>query len=207
MDEINGGCDPESVQHATRGLNIIGLRLEKLAEALQLLFGFQAVLSRTALFSLSMLNIQLLCELCLPASYMPDESVSTVTQRDQLLRMVKSLNPKVVTVVEQEVNDNTAPFPQRIAKSITTTLLYLSPVRVKFVQPSSGSWRTGFPGTMYVLPRDCAAVQQATLGDASPSIKNPWHGIKIIITSTHSTSAFDKFTKQRDITKNAGGEE
>nr|AFK43059.1 unknown [Lotus japonicus] len=45
--------------------------------------------------------------------HMRDESVSTVNERDQLLRMVKSLNPKLVTVVEQDMNTNTSPFLPR----------------------------------------------------------------------------------------------
>ncbi|CAL9118868.1 unnamed protein product [Musa textilis] len=46
--------------------------------------------------------------------HMPDESVSTVNQRDELLRMVKGLGPKLVTVVEQDMNTNTAPFLPRL---------------------------------------------------------------------------------------------
>ncbi|MBA0566210.1 hypothetical protein Golob_011049, partial [Gossypium lobatum] len=49
--------------------------------------------------------------------HMPDESVSTINQRDQLLRMVKSLNPKLVTVVEQDVNTNTSPFFPRFIEA------------------------------------------------------------------------------------------
>jgi hypothetical protein len=49
--------------------------------------------------------------------HMPDESVSTVNERDQLLRMAKSLNPKLVTVVEQDVNTNTAPFFPRFTEA------------------------------------------------------------------------------------------
>jgi len=48
--------------------------------------------------------------------HMPDESVSTVNERDCLLRMVKSLEPKLVTVVEQDVNTNTAPFFPRFVE-------------------------------------------------------------------------------------------
>ncbi|RVW85070.1 Scarecrow-like protein 1 [Vitis vinifera] len=48
---------------------------------------------------------------------MPDESVSTVNQRDQLLRMVKSLNPKLVTIVEQDMHTNTAPFFPRFVEA------------------------------------------------------------------------------------------
>ncbi|CBI19948.3 unnamed protein product, partial [Vitis vinifera] len=49
--------------------------------------------------------------------HMPDESVSTVNQRDQLLRMVKSLNPKLVTIVEQDMHTNTAPFFPRFVEA------------------------------------------------------------------------------------------
>ncbi|KAK2653951.1 hypothetical protein Ddye_013807 [Dipteronia dyeriana] len=44
---------------------------------------------------------------------MPDESVSTENPRDELLRRVKALSPHVVTIVEQELNTNTAPFVSR----------------------------------------------------------------------------------------------
>lgn len=45
---------------------------------------------------------------------MPDESVSTENPRDELLRRVKALSPRVVTLVEQELNTNTAPFMARV---------------------------------------------------------------------------------------------
>ena len=47
----------------------------------------------------------------------PDESVSIENPRDELLRRVKALAPRVVTVVEQEMNGNTAPFIARVAES------------------------------------------------------------------------------------------
>jgi hypothetical protein len=49
--------------------------------------------------------------------HMPDESVSTVNERDQLLRLGKGLNPKLVTVVELDVNTNTTPFFQRFVEA------------------------------------------------------------------------------------------
>ncbi|KAI5076579.1 hypothetical protein GOP47_0008644 [Adiantum capillus-veneris] len=45
---------------------------------------------------------------------MPDESVSLDNPRDRILRMCKSLNPKVLTLVEQDANTNTAPFLARL---------------------------------------------------------------------------------------------
>ncbi|KAI3509651.1 hypothetical protein L1887_25088 [Cichorium endivia] len=49
---------------------------------------------------------------------MPDESVSTRNHRDRVLRLVKSMNPKVVTLVEQESNTNTAPFYPRFLEAL-----------------------------------------------------------------------------------------
>lgn len=48
---------------------------------------------------------------------MADESVSTANPRDELLRVVKGLAPKVVTLVEQEMNANTAPFLARFGET------------------------------------------------------------------------------------------
>ncbi|XP_010442777.1 PREDICTED: scarecrow-like protein 8 [Camelina sativa] len=47
----------------------------------------------------------------------PDESVCTENPRDELLRRVKGLKPRVVTIVEQEMNSNTAPFLGRVSES------------------------------------------------------------------------------------------
>ncbi|KAE8732741.1 Scarecrow-like protein 21 [Hibiscus syriacus] len=50
--------------------------------------------------------------------HMPDESLSTENHRDRLLRLVKSLSPKVVTLVEQESSTNTAPFFPRFLETL-----------------------------------------------------------------------------------------
>ncbi|KAL4559186.1 hypothetical protein LXL04_031320 [Taraxacum kok-saghyz] len=114
---LTGVDDPESVQRPVGGLNHIGLRLEKLAESLELEFEFTAVSADTAVISPETLNCRsgeaVIVNFAFQLHHMPDESVTTVNQRDQLLRMVKSLNPKLVTVVEQDVNTNTAPFLHR----------------------------------------------------------------------------------------------
>ncbi|CAN6705776.1 unnamed protein product [Malus baccata var. baccata] len=72
---------------------------------------------------------------------MPDESVSTDNPRDELLRRVKGLAPRVVTLVEQEMNTNTAPFMARVneccayygalLESIEATVPRENPERVK----------------------------------------------------------------------------
>ncbi|KAJ6920177.1 scarecrow-like protein 1 [Populus alba x Populus x berolinensis] len=94
---------------------------KELAEALKVPFEFHAVASKTSVVSPSMLNCKpgeaLVVNFAFQLHHMPDESVSTVNERDQLLRMAKSLNPKLVTVVEQDVNTNTAPFFPRFTEA------------------------------------------------------------------------------------------
>ncbi|MBA0612717.1 hypothetical protein Godav_013293 [Gossypium davidsonii] len=118
---LTGVDDPESVQRLNGGLEIVGLRLEKLAEILGVPFEFRAVPSRTSLVAPSMLDCKpgeaLIVNFAFLLHHMPDESVSTINQRDQLLRMVKSMNPKLVTVVEQDVNTNTSPFFPRFIEA------------------------------------------------------------------------------------------
>lgn len=118
---LTGVDDPESVQRAVGGLKNIGQRLETLAGDLGIPFEFHPVAAKTADVTPAMLGCKpgeaLIVNFAFQLHHMPDESVSTVNQRDQLLRMVKSLNPKIVTVVEQDVNTNTAPFLPRFAEA------------------------------------------------------------------------------------------
>nr|WUR05456.1 GRAS transcription factor 11 [Rheum palmatum] len=46
----------------------------------------------------------------------PDESVSVDNLRDELLRRVKAMGPRVVTLSEQELSANTAPFTSRVSE-------------------------------------------------------------------------------------------
>ncbi|ONK73269.1 uncharacterized protein A4U43_C04F29180 [Asparagus officinalis] len=117
---ITGVDDPESVQRKIGGLKVIGQRLAKLAEDLGVPFDFRAIAAKTGDVTPSMLDCgrgeALVVNFAFQLHHMPDESVSTVNQRDCLLRMVKSLEPKLVTVVEQDVNTNTAPFFPRFVE-------------------------------------------------------------------------------------------
>ncbi|GMH31656.1 hypothetical protein Nepgr_033500 [Nepenthes gracilis] len=119
---LTGVDDPESVQRPIGGLKLIGQRLEKLAEALGVPFEFQAVPTNISAITPEMLDHRageeaLVVNFAFQLHHMPDESVSTINERDRLLRMVKGLNPKVVTVVEQDMNTNTAPFLPRFAEA------------------------------------------------------------------------------------------
>jgi len=61
----------------------------------------------------------LVVNLAFVLSRVPDESVSPANPRDELLRGVRALCPRVVTLVEQELNANTAPLPARFADACT----------------------------------------------------------------------------------------
>ncbi|KAI3972867.1 hypothetical protein MKX01_019525 [Papaver californicum] len=120
---LTGVDDPESVQRTVGGLEIIGQRLEKFAESVGISFEFLPLAAKTSEVTPGMLRCQpkeaLIVNFAFQLHHMPDESVSTVNQRDQLLRMVKGLGPKLVTVVEQDVNSNTAPFYPRFVEAYT----------------------------------------------------------------------------------------
>lgn len=49
---------------------------------------------------------------------MPDESVSTSNPRDSLLRKVKKMQPKIVTLVEHDASTNTTPFYPRFVETL-----------------------------------------------------------------------------------------
>ncbi|EEF39512.1 Chitin-inducible gibberellin-responsive protein, putative [Ricinus communis] len=71
------------------------------------------------------------CELPLAASPHSDESVDVSNPRDGLLRMIKSLNPKVVTLVEQESNTNTTPFLTRFMETLDFYLAMFESIDVR----------------------------------------------------------------------------
>ena len=69
----------------------------------------------------------------------PDESVCMENPRDELLRRVKGLDPSVVTLVEEEMNSNTAPFLGRVSESCACYGALLD--SVESTVPSSNSDR------------------------------------------------------------------
>nr|AYM54760.1 scarecrow-like protein 8-like transcript variant X2 [Cymbidium ensifolium] len=105
----------------TTDLRIIGDRLAKLAERLGVGLRFRIVNGKIQELN----HTTLLCEpgealavnFAFFLSRVADESVSTANPRDELLRRVKSLSPRIVTLVEQEMNGNTAPFATRFAEA------------------------------------------------------------------------------------------
>lgn len=117
------GIDDSTLSHShSGGLSLVGKRLSKLAESFKVPFEFHAAAISSSDIKLENLGIQPGEVLAVNFAYMlhhiPDESVSTQNHRDQLLRLVKSLNPKVVTLVEQESNTNTAAFFPRFLETL-----------------------------------------------------------------------------------------
>ncbi|TVU19446.1 hypothetical protein EJB05_35596 [Eragrostis curvula] len=114
---ITGVDDSESVHRAVGGLKVVGQRLEKLAEDCGVSLEFRAVAANIGDLTPGMLDCRpgeaLIVNFAFLLHHLPDESVSIVNERDQLLRMVKGLQPKLVTLVEQEANTNTSPFLTR----------------------------------------------------------------------------------------------
>ncbi|XP_021740652.1 scarecrow-like protein 21 [Chenopodium quinoa] len=120
---ITGIDDSTSEFARGGGLNIVGERLSMLAKACNLPFEFHAAaLSCGA--EVKVQNLVLKSEEALAVNFpfllhhIPDESVGPQNHRDTLLRLVKSWSPKVVTLVEYELNTNSAPFYPRFLETL-----------------------------------------------------------------------------------------
>ncbi|CAL5406201.1 unnamed protein product [Camellia sinensis] len=119
---ITGIDDSTSAYARGGGLNIVGQRLSRLAESFKVPFEFHGAAMSGCEVQLENLGIRhgeaLAVNFAFMLHHMPDESVSTQNHRDRLLRLVKSLSPKVVTLVEQESNTNTAAFVPRFLEAL-----------------------------------------------------------------------------------------
>ncbi|KAI3820594.1 hypothetical protein L1987_08142 [Smallanthus sonchifolius] len=94
-------------------VNIVGQRLIDLAQSCNIPFEFHGVSVSGSEVESKHLGVRpgesLAVNFAFMLHHMPDESVNPQNHRDRLLRLVKSLSPKVVTLVEQESNVNTPP--------------------------------------------------------------------------------------------------
>ncbi|BAT94245.1 hypothetical protein LR48_Vigan02g208500 [Vigna angularis] len=106
---------------ADERMSSAGVMLGRLAEQLGIGFEFKVLTQRIAELTRESLGCEADEALAVNFAFrlykIPDESVSTENPRDELLRRVKALAPRVVTLVEQESNTNTAPFVARVAES------------------------------------------------------------------------------------------
>ncbi|KAK9269554.1 hypothetical protein L1049_001330 [Liquidambar formosana] len=131
---LTGIDDSFSAYARGGGLEIVGMRLSKFAESCKVPFEFHAVAVPGSEVELEHLGIQpgeaLAVNFPFILHHMPDESVGTQNHRDRLLRLVKSWSPKVVTLVEQESNTNTAPFLPRFVETLNYYLAIFESIDV-----------------------------------------------------------------------------
>ncbi|KAK9057211.1 hypothetical protein SSX86_024578 [Deinandra increscens subsp. villosa] len=120
---ITGIDDSRNAFARGGGLNIVGGRLGKLAETCKVPFEFHPVLVSGSGIEIEHLQVRpgeaLAVNCAFVLHHMPDESVDPQNHRDRLLRLIKSLSPKVVTLVEQEANVNTAKFFHRFQETFS----------------------------------------------------------------------------------------
>lgn len=119
---ITGIDDPVSKYARGDSLEAVGQRLAAIAKKFNIPVEFQPVPVFAPDITKEMLDVRageaLAVNFPLQLHHTPDESVDVNNPRDELLRMVKSLSPKVTTLVEQESNTNTAPFLQRFKETL-----------------------------------------------------------------------------------------
>lgn len=116
------------------GLEAVRKRLELVSEKFRIPIEFHEISSFAPEVTPAMLMVRpgeaLVVNFPLQLHHTPDESVDVTNPRDGLLRMVKSLNPKVVTLVEQESNTNTTPFLTRFEETLDVYLAMFESIDV-----------------------------------------------------------------------------
>ncbi|GJS84830.1 scarecrow-like protein 13 [Tanacetum coccineum] len=119
---VTGVDDGDSSYAREGGLHLVGQRLAKHAEKHGVSFEFHAAAISGSEVEWGNLRVQpgeaLAVNFPYMLHHMPDESVSTTNHRDRLIRLVKSLNPKIVTLLEQESNTNTSSFSKRFEEAL-----------------------------------------------------------------------------------------
>ncbi|KAL4619174.1 hypothetical protein ACB092_06G060700 [Castanea dentata] len=119
---ITGIDDPFSKYARGDGLEAVGRRLAAISAKFNIPVEFHGVPEFAPDITRDMLNVRpgeaLAVNFPLQLHHTPDESVDVNNPRDELLRMIKSLSPKVVTLVEQESNTNTTPFFHRFVEAL-----------------------------------------------------------------------------------------
>ncbi|XP_028807681.1 scarecrow-like protein 21 [Neltuma alba] len=119
---ITGIDDPLSKYARGDGLEAVSKRLAMISEKFHIPVEFHGLPVFGPDVTRDMLDIRpgeaLAVNFPLQLHHTADESVDVNNPRDGLLRMVKSLSPKVVTLVEQESNTNTTPFFNRFIETL-----------------------------------------------------------------------------------------
>ncbi|CAI8586948.1 unnamed protein product [Vicia faba] len=125
---ITGFDDSTSAYARGGGLDIVGQRLSKLAQSYNVAFEFHAIKVNPTEVKLEDLELRrseaIAVNFAMTLHHVPDENVhGGQNHRSRLVRLVKCLSPKVVTLVEQESNTNELPF---FARFVETMNYYLA---------------------------------------------------------------------------------
>ncbi|KAJ1700807.1 hypothetical protein LUZ63_000586 [Rhynchospora breviuscula] len=119
---ITGIDDPVSKFARGDGLQVVSKMLQDMSKKFNIPLEFTGLTVYASEVTPEMLNIRpgeaLAVNFTLQLHHTPDESVDVNNPRDGLLRMVKSLSPKVTTIVEQESNTNTTLFLNRFMETL-----------------------------------------------------------------------------------------
>lgn len=119
---ITGIDDPVSEYARGDSLALVGKMLADMSKKFDIPLEFTPLAVYGQDVKREMLDIRpgeaLAVNFTLMLHHTPDESVDVNNPRDGLLRMVKSLSPKVTTLVEQESNTNTTPFLTRFVETL-----------------------------------------------------------------------------------------
>ncbi|TKY48998.1 Chitin-inducible gibberellin-responsive protein 1 [Spatholobus suberectus] len=137
---ITGIDDPVSKYARGGGLDVVGKRLALMSEKFGIPVEFHGVPVFAPDVTREMLDIRpgeaLAVNFSLQLHHTADESVHVSNPRDGLLRLVKSLSPKVTTLVEQESNTNTTPFFNRFIETLDYYLAIFESIDVTLPRDS-----------------------------------------------------------------------
>lgn len=137
---ITGIDDPVNQYARGDGLEAVERRLATISQTFKIPVEFHAVPVFAPEVTRDMLGIRpgeaLAVNFPLQLHHTPDESVDVNNPRDELLRMVKSLSPRVVTLVEQESNTNTTPFFHRFVEALDFYLAMFESIDVTLPRDS-----------------------------------------------------------------------
>ncbi|KAM2718468.1 hypothetical protein EV1_030374 [Malus domestica] len=155
---ITGIDDPVSKHARGDGLEAVGRRLKAISDKFNIPVEFQGVPVFAPDVTRDMLDVRpgeaLAVNFPLQLHHTPDESVDENNPRDGLLRTVRSLNPKVTTLVEQESNTNTTPFFNRFVETLEYYLAMFESIDVTL--PRNSKERINVE--MHCLARDIVNV-------------------------------------------------
>ncbi|KAF7067917.1 hypothetical protein CFC21_073734, partial [Triticum aestivum] len=119
---ITGIDDSNSAYARGGGLDMVGTRLHSVSASCGLPFEFNAIHAASHEVYIQHLDIRpgeaIVVNFAYQLHHTPDESVSMENHRDRIVRMIKSLSPRVVTLVEQESNTNTSAFLPRYLETL-----------------------------------------------------------------------------------------